>query len=57
MIDGYLLGLEFIKSEANSNLHYVLIDGDTFILVLHVDDHFLTRYAKLINMCKEDLDP
>ena len=40
-IDGYLLGLSFTKSEADSNLYYVFVEGELLILVLYVDDLFL----------------
>jgi hypothetical protein len=39
-IDSYLLGMGFPKSEADSNLYYIL--GEPLILVLYVDDLFLT---------------
>lgn len=42
IIDGYLFGLDFIKSKENSKLNCVFVDGDPIILVLHVDDHFIT---------------
>jgi hypothetical protein len=42
-IDGYLLGMGFTKSEADPNLYYILVGDDPLILVLYVDDLFLTR--------------
>jgi hypothetical protein len=54
-IDSYLLGMGFTKSEANSNLYYILVGGEPLILVLYVDDLFLTGSEKLIVDCKRDL--
>lgn len=54
-IDEYLLGLGFTKSEENSNLYYVLVEGESLILVLYVDNIFFTRLEKFIWMCKVDL--
>ena len=39
MIDSYLLWMGF-KSEADSNLYYILVGGEPLILVLYVDDLF-----------------
>ena len=41
-IDGYLLAMGFIRSEADPNLYYTLVGDDPLILVLYVDDLFLT---------------
>jgi hypothetical protein len=41
-IDGYLMSLGFTKSDADPNLYYKVVDGDPLILVLYVDDLFLT---------------
>lgn len=49
-IDGYLLCLGFAKSEADSNLYYVLNEGESLILLLYVDDLFLTGLERLIDM-------
>ena len=40
-IRNYLQGMG-LKSEANSNLYYIMIGGEPLILVLYVDDLFLT---------------
>jgi hypothetical protein len=45
----------FTKSEADSNLYYILVKGEPLILVLYVDDLFLTGSEKLIADCKRDL--
>jgi hypothetical protein len=54
-IDSYLLGMGFTKSEADSNLYYILVGGEPLILVLYVDDLFMTGSEKLIADCKRDL--
>lgn len=45
----------FIKSEADSNLYYVMVGGEALILVFYVDDLFLTGSPRLIEDCKRDL--
>jgi hypothetical protein len=54
-IDNYLQGMVFTKSEADSNLYYIIVGGESFILVLYVDDLFLTGSERLIAECKRDL--
>lgn len=41
-IDTYLNGLGFTKSEVDSNLYHIVVDGKLLILVLYVDDLILT---------------
>jgi hypothetical protein len=55
MIDNYLQGMGFTKSEADSNLYCIIVGGEPLILVLYVDDLFLTGSEKLIAKCKRDL--
>jgi hypothetical protein len=50
-IDSYLQGMGFTKSEADSNLYYIIVGGEPLILVLYVDDLFLTGLEKLIVEC------
>jgi hypothetical protein len=45
----------FTKSKADSKLHYIIVGGEPLILVLHVDDLFLTSSERLITKCKRDL--
>jgi hypothetical protein len=45
----------FTKSEADSDLYYILVGGEPLILVLYVDDLFMTGSEKLIADCKRDL--
>jgi hypothetical protein len=54
-IDGYLMSLGFTKSDADHNLYYKVVDGDPLILVMYVDDLFLTREERLIVMCNREL--
>jgi hypothetical protein len=54
-IDGYLMSLGFTKSDADPNLYYKVVDGDPLILVLYVDDLFLTGAERLIVRCKREL--
>jgi hypothetical protein len=52
---GYLMSLGFTKSEVDPNLYYKVEDGCPLILVLYVDDMFLTGDENLIDGCKRDL--
>lgn len=54
-IDGYLQKMGFIKSDADPNLYYLRVGDKPLILVLYVDDLFLTELSKLIKECKENL--
>jgi hypothetical protein len=54
MIDGYLQSVGFTKSEAKPNLHYTFVGIGFLILVLYVDDLFLTSVEKFIARCKAD---
>jgi hypothetical protein len=45
----------FEKSEANPNLYYIIRGEDTLILILYVDDLFITRAEHLIVDCKQGL--
>jgi hypothetical protein len=52
MIDGYLMSLGFIKNVVDLNLYYKIVNGKSLILVLYVDDLFLTDTESLIVECK-----
>jgi hypothetical protein len=41
-IDGHLMSLGFNKSVLDPNLYYKIVNGESLILVLYVDDLFLT---------------
>jgi len=51
----YLLSMDFTKSEADPNLYFILVGTDPLILVLYVDDLFLTGAEELIIRCKANL--
>ena len=53
-IDNYT-GLGFTKSEADSNLYQIVVEGKLLIIVLYVDDLILTGDEQLIHSCKENL--
>eukprot|EP00253_Pinus_taeda_P008433 PITA_08433 len=55
LIDGYLRKMGFVKSDGDPNLYYLVVENDPLILVLYVDDLFLTGSSKLIKGCKENL--
>ena len=54
-IDSYLQGLGFSKSIVDSNLYIKVVQNQPLILVLYVDDLFLTGEEHLINKCKREL--
>ena len=54
-IDGYLQNLGFSKSVANPNLYFKVVKNHPLILVLYVDDLFLTGEEHLIAQCKREL--
>jgi len=55
MIDTYLKHMGFEKSEADPNLYYIVVGEDPLILVLYVDDLFITEAERLIVGCKKSL--
>ena len=54
-IDTYLQDLGFEESEVDPNLYYLVDGEDLIILVVYVNDLFITRADKLIGKCKVDL--
>jgi hypothetical protein len=54
-IDAYLQQLGFEKSEADPNLYLIVVGKDLLILLLYVDDLFITGVDRLITSCKESL--
>ena len=54
-IDNYLTELGFTRSEPDQNLYYKVVDNCPLILVLYVDDLFLTGDETLIAKCKWEL--
>ena len=47
--------MDFQKSDADPNLYYIVVGEDPLILVLYVDDLFITGAERLIQGCKQDL--
>ena len=45
----------FVKSDADPNLYYLRVGSEPLILVLFVDDLFLTGSSRLITDCKKNL--
>jgi hypothetical protein len=54
-IDSFLTSLGFTKSKVDSNLYFKIMDNEPVILLLYVDDLFLTGEEKLIAECKRRL--
>ena len=55
-IDSYLQQLGFIKSDVDPNLYYLMVENEPLILVLYVDDLFLTGTSGLVKDCKKNLE-
>jgi hypothetical protein len=54
-IDSFLAILGFTKSKVDSNLYFKVMNDEPVILLLYVDDLFLTGEEKLIIDCKKKL--
>ena len=54
-INGFLLRLGFTKSDVDYNLYYKVVEGDMLIMVLYMDELFLTRAERLVTWCKKKL--
>ena len=54
-IDSFLMSMDFTKSKADPNLYYKVIEDELVILLLYVDDLFLTGNEKQIVECKKKL--
>ena len=52
-IDNYLLSLGFTKNEADPNIYLKRYNDLMLILVLYVDDLFITRNDEMIVKCKK----
>ena len=55
-IDIFLTSLGFTKSKTDSNLYYKVAEGNPLILLLYVDDLFVTGEDGLIADIKKKLD-
>jgi hypothetical protein len=47
--------LGFEKSEVDPNLYFIVVGEDPLIILLYVDDIFITWAERLITSCKESL--
>ena len=54
-IESFLMSLGFTKSNADPKLYFKVEDDGRMILLLYVDDLFLTGVEKLIIDCKRKL--
>jgi hypothetical protein len=54
-IDSFLTSLGFTKSKADSNLYFKIMNDEPIILLLYVNDLFLTGEENLIAECKKRL--
>jgi hypothetical protein len=54
-IDSFLTSLGFTKSKFDSNLYFKVMNDEPIILLLYLDDLFLTREENLITDCKKKL--
>jgi hypothetical protein len=54
-IDNFLMSLGFTKSSADPNLYFNVEDSELMIILMYVDDLFLTSAEKLIIECKRKL--
>jgi hypothetical protein len=55
-MDGFLMSLDFSKSVADPNLYYHIVGDECLILVLYVDDLFLTGSKRLIIEIQASID-
>jgi hypothetical protein len=55
MIDGFLKSSGFPKSDADENMYFKVRGNQPIILILYVDDIFLTGYEGIIAWCKREL--
>jgi hypothetical protein len=49
----FLTSLGFTKSKVDSNLYFKVMNDEPVILLLYVDDLFLTGEEKLFTNCKK----
>jgi hypothetical protein len=54
-IDSFLMSLGFTKSKEDSNLYFKVMNDEPVILLLYVDELFLTGEENLITECKKNL--
>jgi hypothetical protein len=54
-MDGFLMSLGLNKGVVDPNLYYHIVGDECMILVVYVDDLFLTGLERLIVECKRAL--
>ena len=54
-INNFLISLGFTKSKADPNLYFKVMDDEPVILLLYVDDLFVTSNEYQISECKKKL--
>ena len=54
-IDSFLVSLVFTKSKVSPKLYFKVMDNEPIILLLYVDDLFLTGNENKISECKKKL--
>ena len=54
-INSFLTSMGFAKSKVDPNLYYKVVEDEHVILLLYVDDLFLTGNEKQIKECKKKL--
>ena len=52
-IDSFLMSMGFSKGKVDPNLYYKVVENEPIILLLYVDDLFLTGNEKQIVECKK----
>lgn len=51
-MDSYLLGIGFVKSYVDPNLYIKVVNNDIVIILLYVDDLFITGVERRIQECR-----
>ena len=54
-MDAYVLRIGFIKSNVDPNLYIKVVDNEPIIILLYVDDLFITGVERRIQECKKML--
>jgi hypothetical protein len=54
-IDGFLKSPRFQKSDPDTNLYFKIRGNQPVILIMYVDDLFLTRDEGIIAWCKKEI--
>lgn len=54
-MDAYLLRIGFVKSSVDANLYIKVVKNEPIIILLYVDDLFITGVGRKIQECKKIL--